>query len=121
MTTTPAKPADQPSGEPRCDCGCPIHHGKPRTDWNDRQCRCALVCATQPTTVVAREADCVLFLDPAHHHTVLSAYLLPMGRIDWPSCAPIAGVDDPRANRILAPLLASIINYLNAALPVLDL
>ncbi|GIL29102.1 hypothetical protein [Actinocatenispora comari] len=104
-----------------CDCGCPIHHGKPRTVWNDSQCRCALMCATQPTTVVAREWDCVVFLDPADQHMVLSAHLLPMTRIDWSSCAPIAGGDGYHAKEILHPLLASIITYLNTALPVLNL
>lgn len=104
-----------------CDCGCPIHHGKPRTTWNDRQCRCVLVCATQPTTVVARECDCVLFLDPDNHHTVFSAHLLPMCRIDWSSCAPVAGGGVVGADEVLHVLLVAIIDYLNAALPVIDL
>jgi len=119
-TITAITPAATSPTQRRCDCGCPIHTGTPRTDYTHQQCRCAVWCATQPTTIVAREWGCALFLDPRTGE-VLNVVGDDSGLLDWGNCGELDDRGDGGfAGRILQAQLAAIIACLNNTPPCAD-
>ncbi|WP_328468852.1 hypothetical protein OHA21_00210 [Actinoplanes sp. NBC_00393] len=52
-----------PPWQRSCDCRCIAHHQLQRTSYDDPDCACTITCATQPTTLLAEQWGCALFLD----------------------------------------------------------
>lgn len=70
-----------------CDCGCPAHHGRPRSVYNAPGCRCVTICATQPMTLLAPQIDGALFLDRDDALWFVPA--LQPGHWDWRYATPV--------------------------------
>jgi len=73
-----------PAWTRRCDCRCPVHHGYQRTTYTDDGCACTITCATQPTTLLAEQWNCALFLDNGGELRFVNR--LPGGQWDWANC-----------------------------------
>ena len=70
-----------------CDCRCRIHHGQPRTTYDNPNCHCLITCATQPMTLLAPQIHGALFLD--HDGTPWHVPGLEPGHWDWRYAAPV--------------------------------
>ncbi|MFI5489241.1 hypothetical protein [Micromonospora echinaurantiaca] len=73
--------------ERACDCHCPIHHGQPRSIYNDPGCHCLATCANQPMTLLAPQINGALFLN--YHGTLWYVPALEPGHWDWRYAAPV--------------------------------
>ncbi|WP_207123109.1 hypothetical protein [Actinocatenispora comari] len=107
----PAAPGTAPlarASSPRCDCGCPLHHGCPRRTWNTARCRCALHCTTQPTSFISRAWNRLLFLDTNDSRLLTTIWSSP-GRISWGSCIQVTARDDDwSTSAVVQPQMAAI-------------
>ncbi|MBM0238795.1 hypothetical protein JNW88_19605 [Micromonospora sp. ATA32] len=105
--------------ERACDCRCPVHHGRPRSIYNDPECHCdrpvrllglaaaageVATCAGQLLTLLARQINGVLFLD--HHGALWYVPGLQPGHWDWRYATEIdAGHPLFEASELIADLL----------------
>jgi hypothetical protein len=78
MYQRPNNPIEHP-----CNCGCPVHHHRPRKFFSDPGCQCVISCASQPLTVHSPQTGGALFLD--RQHRVWHVPGLEPGRWDWNS------------------------------------
>lgn len=67
--------------ERACDCRCPIHHGQPRSTYNNPDCHCLATCASQPMTLLAPPINGAVFLDAANALWYVPS--LEPGHWDW--------------------------------------
>ncbi|SIM49336.1 hypothetical protein [Micromonospora cremea] len=73
--------------ERACDCRCPIHHGQPRSIYNNPDCHCLATCPSQPMTLLAPQINGAVFLDAAN-----ALWYLPSsepGHWDWRYATPV--------------------------------
>ena len=77
----------RPAHERPCDCTCPIHHGQPRSIYNDPGCHCVTSCASQPMTLLAPQINGALFLD--RHDVLWYVPGLQPGHWDWRYASPV--------------------------------
>lgn len=73
--------------ERSCDCTCPIHHGQPRSIYNDPACHCLATGASQPMTLLAPQIGGAVFLN--YHGTLWFVPGLEPGHWDWRYAAPV--------------------------------
>ncbi|GAA4201688.1 hypothetical protein [Actinocatenispora rupis] len=84
-------PAFRRPDRPRCDCGCPVHHGGTNNLTTDG-CGCAMSCASLPMLIQSPEVSSVGMLDD---RGVLLTAIVTQGSIQWDTvcevqCAPHA-------------------------------
>ncbi|MET8311578.1 hypothetical protein [Micromonospora sp. NPDC005173] len=73
--------------ERACDCRCPIHHGQPRSIYNNPECHCLATCASQPMTLLAPQINGAVFLDAAKALWYVPS--LEPGHWDWRNATPV--------------------------------
>ncbi|GAA3943213.1 hypothetical protein [Actinoplanes auranticolor] len=76
-----------PAYDRTCDCGCPTHHGQPRSTYNHPGCHCLTTCATQPMTLLDPQISGALFLD--RDDVLWYVPGLEPGHWDWRNAVPV--------------------------------
>ena len=89
----------------------PLHHGQPRSTYNDPGCHCLTICASQPMTLLTPQFTGALFLD--RDDVLCSVPGLEPGHWDWHN-ATLVDTGHPPADT--SKLITDLLRETNAGL-----